>query len=122
MIIDRCRNIEEFKEVHSKCKNERIPTAESILALNDYCFCFYDEETAKLLGCIYLENDNGKTCLSGFSLRKNYYKVLEAIKFISHAFKNIDLYSMTDKPSAKIVLSKCGFKKIGNEVYLRKAY
>lgn len=122
MIVDRCRDIEEFKRVHSECENERIPSAESILALQDFCFCFYDEKSHKLVGCIYLENDNGKTCLSGFSIRKNYKNVIEAINFISNAFRQIDLYSMTDKPNARIVLSRCGFRKIDKETYFRKAY
>ena len=71
MIVSKCRDIEEFKKVHSECKNDRIPSAESILDLGDYCYCFYNKSTEKLVGCIYLENDKGRVCLSGFSVRKN---------------------------------------------------
>ena len=122
MIVSRCRDIEEFKRVHAQCENDRIPSAESILALNEYCFCFYDKDTGKLLGCIYLEDDNGRVCLSGFSVRKNYRVVIKAIKFISSLFHEDNLYALTDKKSAILVLLRCGFKKIDNETYLRKAF
>ena len=122
MIVSRCRDIEEFKRVHAQCANDRIPSAESILALNEYCFCFYSRETGKLLGCIYLEDDNGRVCLSGFSVRKNYDIVIRAIKLISDIFHEDDLYSLTDKKSAIMVLLRCGFKKIDDETYLRKAF
>ena len=122
MIVSRCRDIEEFKRVHSECENDRIPSAESILALDEYCFCFYDKNTGKLLGCIYLEDDNGRVCLSGFSVRKNYRVVIKAIKFISDLFHEDNLYALTDKKSAILVLLRCGFKKIDDETYLRKAF
>ena len=122
MIVSRCRDIEEFKKVHAQCANDRIPSAESILALNEYCFCFYSRETGKLLGCIYLEDDNGRVCLSGFSVRKNYDIVIRAIKLISDIFHEDNLYALTDKKSAIMVLLRCGFKKIDDETYLRKAF
>lgn len=122
MIVSRCRDIEEFKRVHAQRENDRIPSAESILALNEYCFCFYSKDTGKLLGCIYLEDDNGRVCLSGFSVRNNYGNVIRAIKLISDIFHEDDLYSLTDKKSAIMVLLRCGFKKIDEETYLRKAF
>lgn len=122
MIVSRCRDIEEFKRVHAQCDNGCISTAENLLALGDYCFCFYSKDTGKLLGCIYLEDDNGRVCLSGFSVRKNYDIVIRAIKLISDIFHEDDLYSLTDKKSAIMVLLRCGFKKIDDETYLRKAF
>ena len=122
MIVSRCRDIEEFKKVHAQCDNGCISTAENLLALGDYCFCFYSRETGKLLGCIYLEDDNGRVCLSGFSVRKNYDNVIRAIKLISDFFHKDDLYSLTNKKSAIMVLLRCGFKKIDDETYLRKAF
>ena len=122
MIVSRCRDIEEFKKVHAQCDNGCISTAENLLALGDYCFCFYSKDTGKLLGCIYLEDDNGRVCLSGFSVRKNYDIIIRAIKLISDIFHEDDLYSLTDKKSAIMVLLRCGFKKIDDETYLRKAF
>ena len=122
MIVSRCRDIEEFKKVHAQCDNGCISTAENLLALGDYCFCFYSKDTGKLLGCIYLEDDNGRVCLSGFSVKKNYNNVIKAIKLISDIFHEDDLYSLTNKKSAIMVLLRCGFKKIDDETYLRKAF
>ena len=122
MIVSRCRDIEEFKKVHAQCDNGCISTAENLLALGDYCFCFYSKDTGKLLGCIYLEDDDGRVCLSGFSVRKNYDNVIRAIKLISDIFHEDDLYSLTNKKSAIMVLLRCGFKKIDDETYLRKAF
>ena len=122
MIVSRCRDIEEFKKVHAQCDNGCISTAENLLALGDYCFCFYSKDTGKLLGCIYLEDDDGRVCLSGFSVRKNYDIVIRAIKLISDIFHEDDLYSLTNKKSAIMVLLRCGFKKIDDETYLRKAF
>ena len=122
MIVSRCRDIEEFKKVHAQCDNGCISNAENLLALGDYCFCFYSKDTGKLLGCIYLEDDNGRVCLSGFSVRKNYDIVIRAIKLISDVFHEDDLYSLTDKKSAIMVLLRCGFKKNDDETYLRKAF
>ena len=121
MIVSRCRDVEEFKKVHAQCENDRIPSAESILALNEYCFCFY-RDNGEFVGCIYLEDDNGRVCLSGFSVRKNYDIVIKAIKLISDIFHEDDLYALTDKKSAIMVLLRCGFKKIDDETYLRKAF
>ena len=50
MIVSRCRDIEEFKKVHAQCDNGCISTAENLLALGDYCFCFYSKDTGRLLG------------------------------------------------------------------------
>ena len=122
MIVSRCRDIKEFKRVHAQCDNGCISTAENLLALGDYCFCFYSKDTGKLLGCIYLEDDNGRVCLSGFSIRNNYDNVIKAIKLISDICHEDDLYALTDKKSAIMVLLRCGFKKIDDETYLRKAF
>ena len=122
MIVSRCRDIEEFKRVHSECENDRINTAENILRNWDYHFCFYDENTNKLVGCIYIEEDEGKTCLSGFSIKKNYNNVIEAIKWVSDFMRKDDLYSHTTEKCAKIVLLRCGFKKISDDWFIRKAY
>lgn len=122
MIVSRCRDIEEFKRVHAECENDRINTAENILRNWNYHFCFYDDNTGKLIGCIYIEEDEGKTCLSGFSIRKNYDTVIKAIKWVSEFMRLDDLYSHTTEKCAKIVLLRCGFKKINNEWLVRKAY
>lgn len=121
MIIDRCRDIKEFKKVHKDCDNGYIATPESILKNWDYHFCFYKND-GEFIGCIYLEDENGKICLSGFAKPKNYNIVIKAIKWVSDFMKKDDLYSMTVFKSAKLVLLRSGFKKISENVYFRKAF
>ena len=122
MIVSRCRDIEEYKRVHAQRDNRCISNAENLFDSGYYFFCFYSRETGKILGCIYLEDDNGRVCLSGFSVRKIYDIFIRAIKLISDIFHKDDLYSLTDKKSAIMVLLRCGFKKIDDETYLRKAF
>lgn len=120
MIVRRCKDIQEFKDFHKQYANERIPCAESILRNWDYHFCFYDEEISELLGCIYLEDEDGKIMLSGFSKPKQIDKVLEAIHFVSTFMAQDVLYSRTDRKPAKLVLLRAGFEKIDNELFIRK--
>lgn len=122
MLVARCQDIQEFKELHAKCENDRLPPAESILHNWDWHYCFYDEKTNKLLGCIYLEDDEGRVCLSGFSCRKNYHNIIDAIKWVSNYLRHDDLYAMTDKRNARIVLLRCGFKQLDDETLMRKAF
>ena len=121
MIVDRCRDIEEFRKLHAECENERVATVDEILKHWNYHFCFYDDDE-KLTGCIYIENDEGKPCLSGFSKRKNYKIVIDAIKWVSEFMRQDDLYSHTDFQNAKIVLMRCGFTRISDDWFIRKAF
>lgn len=122
MIVSRCRDIEEFKKLHAICENERVATASEILKHKNHHFCFYDEKTNELLGCIYIENDDNKPCLSGFSPKKNYANIIEAVKWVSEFMRKDDLFSHTAYRNAKIILLRCGFTKINDEWFIRKAY
>ena len=122
MIVSRCRDIEEFKRVHSECENDSVPSVYDILKHWDYHFCFYDKKTDDLVGCIYIEDVDGKVCLSGFAKRKSYDIVIKAIKWVSEFMRKDDLYSHTTKKCAKMVLLRCGFKKISDDWFVRKAY
>ena len=71
---------------------------------------------------IYIKTEKCDQCRNGFSVLINYNIVIRAIKLISDIFHKDDLYSLTDKKSAIMVLLRCGFKKIDDETYLRKAF
>ena len=76
MIVDRCLDIDEFIAFHEKYATKDIARADDILDNWDYHFCFYDEVTGELLGCIYLEDEDGKVMLSGFTKPKNYDNII----------------------------------------------
>lgn len=120
MIVDRCLDIDEFIDFHKKYATENIARADAILDNWDYHFCFYDDD-GKLTGCIYLEDEDGKVMLSGFSKPKNYAIIMEAIKFVSDFMKADTLYSRTKVKAAKLVLLRSGFKKIDDTLFVRKA-
>lgn len=121
MIIDHCRDISELIRLYDSIDNSNLPELQKILNLKDFCFCFYDEKTEKLLGCIYLEDKEGKTFLSGFSIRKNYKNVLEAITTICEHFKDEDIYSETPFKHAKYVLKKCGFTEYKDNILIKRS-
>ena len=121
MIIDHCRDISELIRLYDSIDNSNLPELQKILNLKDFCFCFYEEETDRLLGCIYLEDKEGKTFLSGFSIRKNYKNVLEAITTICEHFKDENIYSETPFKHAKYVLKKCGFTEYKDNILIKRS-
>ena len=91
------------------------------LVLNSHFFSYYEEE--KLVGCIYVNEENGKLFLSGFSVRKNHKFNIGAVKKAVQ-FYNCDIFSKTKNRTAEILLKKCGFKLIKTDLdgmkYLKK--
>lgn len=121
MIIDHCRDFVEFLNLYVSIDNSNLPKAYEIVNLGDFCFCFYDEKTEELLGCIYLEDREGKTFLSGFSKRKNYKNIIEAINRVCEHFKSEDIYSDTPFKHAKYVLHKCGFEDLKDNILIKRS-
>lgn len=119
MIIDHCKDIEEFKTLYEdRSMDDGQFTIEHILN-NPNLFCFYGEKDNKLKGFIFITQDDKKRLfLSGAAIRKNMSDNIKAIIKICNAF-NDDMYSDTDKKEAQIVLLKAGFKKIGTNFYMR---
>lgn len=117
MIIDKIRDKKEFSELYNSIDNSNLWKLEELL---DYpnIFCFYSEITSKLVGCIYLERKKDKNFLSGFSKKKNLHNNIEAVNAVCDYF-NFDMYSETPFKHAGYVLKKAGFKKIGNNLYIR---
>lgn len=115
MIIDKIRDIKEFEDLYNSIDHSNLPKVTDLINTKDYLFCFYEEN---LLGCIYLELRNKKIFLSGFSKPKQLNKVIEAINHICNYFKE-DIYSDTPFKHAKLVLIRCGFKKITENILKR---
>ena len=90
------------------------------IVLNSHFYSFYEKE--RLLGCIYMNCENGDLFLNGFSVRKNHLKNMEAIKTVC-SFYSCPVFAKTKNRTAEIVLKKCGFKLIKtdrNVKYLKK--
>ena len=114
--FEECQNLyNEFSQyMGNLCNFDEI-------VLNSHFYSFY-EEGKGLIGCIYINSEDNKLFLSGFSVRKNHLKNIEAIKKIL-TFYNCPLYAKTKNLAALIVLKKCGFEiiKTDNDMkYLKK--
>lgn len=123
MLIDHCRNKKELKKLYYE-RPMPIMYDWDFLINNPNLFCFYDEDTKQLKGFISIQTEKiqelGKKVLtlSGTSVRKNMSDNIQAIIKICEAF-NDDMYSLTPKREAALVLLKAGFKKISNNLYRR---
>lgn len=117
MIVDKIRDINEFQELYNSIDNKELHSLEEILKAGKYVFCFYSEN--KLFGVIYLSNKGGKVFLNGFSKRKNFLNNIQAIRTVCDYFP-IDIYSNTPLKHAALSLKRAGFKKIDNNLYLRR--
>ena len=99
MIIDHIRNLDEFIKLYNSVDNSNLPTIDEILNLKDCVFCFYNKNTSRLEGVIYIENIDGKIFLSGFSIKKHYLKNVLAVKTVSEYLNpnyNTDAFKQSD--------------------------
>lgn len=119
MIIDHIRDMEEFKNLYQvRPMDDGIFTYDWIVK-NPHLYCFYDEIRGFLKGFINIyQNEEGKLFLSGVAKPKILPDIITAIITVCNAF-NDDMYSETDKREAKITLLKAGFKKIGDNLFVR---
>lgn len=118
MIIDKIRDIKEFKNLY-----ETYPMDDGIFSFdfivnNPHLYCLYDEKKGYLKGYANIYEDGGKLYFSGAGVRHNMSDNIQAIIKICNAYHN-DMYADTDKKEAKICLLKAGFKKIKNNLFVR---
>ena len=114
MIIDKIRNLEEFKKLY---QSRPMPIQYDFdwLVNNPQLYCFYDEKEGFLRGFITIQREQtGELTLSGTSIRKNYQDNIDAINTICNAY-NEDIYAYSALKEAGIVLKKAGFKKLDNK-------
>lgn len=118
MIIDRIRNLEEFKKLY---ESRPMPLQYDFkwLINNPNLFCFYDELNGFLRGFITVQYEDGELTLSGTSIRKNYQNNIDAINKICGLFKE-DIYSYTPLKHAALILKKAGFEKVHNGKYIKR--
>jgi hypothetical protein len=120
MIIDHCRDKEEFKEFFYKYPMDDGIYSLDFILNNPNLFCFYNEENGKLEAFISVCTDETKRLLlSGAGRRKNMQENINAVKMVCNIFDE-DMYAETDKKPARILLLKAQFEKIDNNLYRRK--
>lgn len=82
-------------------------------------FAFYTDDN-QFIGCIYFYiKENDKLFLNAFANRKMHQHTVEALKKTFDWF-NCDIYATTPHKTAILCLLRAGFKKIDNELYIKK--
>lgn len=77
-----------------------------------YSFC----ENGKHLGCIYYYEIDDKLFVNAVAYRKTHLTNIECFKK-SLTWWNCDVYARTHHKTAIYAILKCGFKKIGKNLY-----
>lgn len=117
MIIDKCRDREEFKRLY---ESRPMPSQYDLnwLLDNPNLFCFYDENTGVLMAYATIQREDGCLTFSGASIPKNMPNVVDAINKICDKF-NENMYAFTMLKHAGLVLKKAGFVHIEGDKYVR---
>ena len=119
MIIDHIRDLTEFWRFYNRYPMPEEAQYEFEFVVNNpNLYCFYDEKTGKLKAYITMQKEDGKLTLSGASCRKNFLDNINAIIKVCNA-QTEDVYAITKVKQAKLLLRKSGFKKIGQDLFVR---
>lgn len=82
---------------------------------NTFFYSFYKKNI--LSGCAYLYFKNKKLFINGFSVRKSFVFNILIMKAICKWF-TCDIYAESIQKPAILLLLRCGFKKLKNNIYV----
>jgi hypothetical protein len=108
-------NYEECEELYQKYQhsigdNEKFRD----VVKNTYFYSFFED--GKHIGCIYYYYRDGKLFVNAFANRHTHETNIKCLKLTFEWF-DCDIYAETRHKTAIYCLYKCGFKKIGNNIY-----
>lgn len=110
-------NYAECKEMFDKY-NDKIDVDDYDTVLKTtHFFSFIDWNKGELIGCIYFYQDEDKVFVSAFAGRKHHLTNLECLKKSLNWYK-CDIYAECKEKTAIFCLLKCGFEKIGKNLYV----
>lgn len=119
MIIDHIRDLTEFWRFYNKYPMPEDAQYDfEFIVNNPNLYCFYDVITEELKAYITIQREDDKLTLSGASCRKNFLDNINAIIKVCNAQAE-DVYAITKVKQAKLLLRKAGFKKIGQDLFVR---
>lgn len=108
-------NYEECKALYDKCKRQIGSEDGFNEVLQDtHFYSFYED--GKFIGCIYFYLIDGKVYVNAFAGRHTHAINLDCFKK-SLTFYNCDIYAKSIRKTAILCLLRCGFKKIGKNLY-----
>ncbi len=73
----------------------------------------------KFIGCLYFYKIGGRLFVNGFSNRKCHLQNIECLNMTEKWF-DCDIWAKTKHKTAKFCLLQAGFKKVDNELYVKK--
>jgi hypothetical protein len=117
MILDHCRDTEEFKRLYESRPMPSQYDFEWLLG-NPNLFCFYDETEGFLRGFITVQREGKELTLSGTSIKKNLPDNVDAINMVCNAF-NENMYAYTPLKHAALCLKMAGFEHVKDDKYVR---
>ena len=113
----------EFYLFKKECENLYNSVQRQITDTNDFefvinnTFFFLFTNNRKLIGAIYFFTDkNGRLFLNGFSKRKMHKLNIECLKMSLKWFKG-SIYAEAQNRASALCLIRCGFKRIGNNLF-----
>lgn len=112
---DKNFNFKECKKLFKKYKKELDDKDKFRNIVNNTFFYsfFYDYQ---FIGCIYYYFKNDKLYVNAFAHRHTHLINLECFK-LSLTWFNCDIYANSILKSSILCLLRCGFKKIGKNLY-----
>ncbi len=108
-------NYDECKRLYNSCKNdigEDLPFDELLIGIDFYSFF----EKEKFIGCIYYYPIGKALFVNAFAKRHTHLINIKCFK-TSLSFYDCDIFARSNKKTAILCLLRCGFKKIGKNLY-----
>lgn len=105
----------EIKNLYENSKS-KIGDSNSFEFVKDNTLFYMFVKNRKLIGGIYYFLDNGKLFFNGFAGRKHFEDNLECVKMSLNWFK-CDIYAESQNRASALCLLKCGFEKIGHNLF-----
>lgn len=115
---DKNFNYKECKKLFFKC-NRFIKDGSRFrdIVENTFFYSFFNDD--EFIGCIYFYYRDDKLFVNAFAHRGRHKLNLECLKMTFDWF-NCDIYAESVQKPAILCLYRCGFKKIGENLYIKE--
>ncbi len=87
--------------------------------LNSTLFYSFISKENKFIGCLYFYKLGDRLFVNGFSNRRCHIENVECLNMAKNWF-NCDIWAKTKHKTAAFCLLRAGFKKVSDELYVKK--
>ncbi len=117
--LEKDFNYSEAKSLYKKYQSLIGDIDDFDRILSSTLFYSFISDENKFIGCLYFYKNNEKLFLNGFSNRGCHFQNIECLNMVEKWF-NCDIWARTKHRTAKLCLSRAGFKKVNSELYVKK--